>query len=704
MSPKQAILIRVYMSYFFIVAFAGVIMAFAFRIQFSEGTKWRAMADSLTTDYRVIEASRGNIYASDGNLLSTSVPVYDIYMDTKASGLSNDVWRKNIDSLALMLSLTFQDHSEREYRNMLNRARNKVHPDRYFRLQKKISYELLKKVKTFPLFRLGKNKGGLMVEENNVRITPFGRLAFRTIGLNRDQGKSVGIEAGWDDYLRGKPGKRLMQKIVGGNWVPVSDDNDIEPQNGYDIYTTIDMNLQDATDHALANALISQNASHGCAILMETKTGHIKAISNLTRKEDGSLVEDKNYAISEITEPGSTFKLASVLALLEDQMVSPDETVSSEDGTHQFADRTMRDSEHGGHGDLTLQRSFELSSNVGISKFVYNHYKNNPSRFVKHLTNDFKLSLPLHTGIPGEGLPYIKTPKDRTWSEPTLPWMSIGYEVLITPIHTLTLYNAVANHGIMVKPQFVTRIEQTGKIIKEFPTEILNEKIVSEKTLAQVMPMLTGVVERGTATNIRNNVYAIGGKTGTARIVENGKYIEEYKSSFCGFFPADHPQYTCMVMIFRPSNGIYYGALVAGPVFREIADKVYANLVTPSQTQIDTTPESDRRVLASGYTQDLVTVLSKNGVKVMMPSALHSDWGKSSNLGAKASVTETTLSVKSNVMPDVTGLKLKDALYILESLGLNVSAEGSGKVFSQSIPKGEIIFKGKSVVLKSSTT
>lgn len=704
MSPKQAILIRVYLSYFFIVAFAFIIMSFAFRIQFSEGNKWRALADSLTTDFRVIEASRGNIYASDGNLLSTSVPVYDIYMDTRASGLTNEVWRKNIDSLSLMLSLTFKDHTEREYRNMLNRARTKSHPDRYFRLQKKISFEVLKMVKDFPLFRLGKNKGGLRVEENNVRMTPFGRLAFRTIGLNRDQGKSVGIEAGWDDYLRGKPGKRLMQKIMGGYWVPVSDENDVEPKNGCDVYTTIDMNLQDVTDHALANALSEQMASHGCAILMETRTGQIKAISNLTRKPNGELVEDKNYAISEITEPGSTFKLASVLALLDDQMLQPGETVSSEDGTTRFADRVMRDSEHGGHGDLTLQRAFELSSNVGISKFVYNHYRANPSRFIKHLTNDFKLSQPLHSGIPGEGLPFIKSPKDRTWSEPTLPWMSIGYEVLITPMHTLTLYNAIANHGVMVKPQFVTRVEQTGKLIKAFPTEVLNPKIVSDKTLAQVMPMLCGVVEHGTATNLRNSVYSIGGKTGTARIVDGGQYIEEYKSSFCGFFPADNPQYTCMVMIFRPSKGLYYGALVAGPVFKEIADKVYSNLVTPASISPDTASVYEKTTISSGSREDLMAILSYNGVKVRAKASPYFEWGHAKKTGSVATVSESRITLKTKRMPDVTGLKLKDAIYLLENLGLNVSVEGFGKVIYQSIPEGEFIYKGKSILIKSKTS
>ncbi|MBI3234833.1 MAG: transpeptidase family protein [Bacteroidetes bacterium] len=570
--------------------------------------------------------------------------------------------------------------------------------DRYLRLQRKINYDQLKNVKKFPIFRLGKNKGGLLVDEHNVRETPFGNLAFRTIGLFREEGKSVGIEAGYDQYLKGKPGKRLMQKIMGGNWVPLSDDNEIEPQNGYDVYTTIDMNMQDVTEKALSDALEKQMASHGCAILMETKTGYIKAIANLTRKPDGTIVEDKNYAISEITEPGSTFKLASVLALLEDNPNIENEAVNSEDGTTQFADRTMRDSEHGGHGMLTLQKSFELSSNVGISKFVWNHYKNNPSKYINHLVNDFKLSQPLHIGIPGEGLPLIKSPKDKSWSDPTLPWMSIGYEVLITPMHTLTLYNAIANNGCMVRPQLVTKIEKTGKLVQEFSTQILNPKIVSTQTIKRIMPMMTGVVEHGTATNLRNNVYSIAGKTGTARIVQNGKYIEEYKSSFCGFFPADNPQYTCMVMIFRPSNGVYYGSAVAGPVFKEIADKIYATNVTPKLNPIDTTPKSVKLIESKGNTEDFKVVLATLGQKVSVGQSNYDSWSYVQTQNAK-SVIYNKPQLKNNQMPDVKGMKLKDALYILENLGLIVAFDKPGKVISQSLEKGEIIYKGKQVSL-----
>ncbi len=699
MSPKQTILIRVYLSYFFIVAFACVIMAYATKIQFKEGNKWRAMADSLTTDYRSIEASRGNIYAADGNLLSTSVPVYDIYFDTRAAGLTKEVWDKNIDSLSFLLSQTFDDYSSREYKTLLNKGRKRH--DRYLRLQRKLNYEQLKSVKKLPIFRLGKNKGGLLVEENNIRETPFGILAFRTVGLYRDAGKSVGIEAGFDEYLKGKPGKRLMQKIMGGNWVPLSDDNDIEPQNGYDVYTTIDMNMQDVAENALTHALETQNASHGCVILMETQTGHIKAIANLTHREDGTLVEDKNYAINEITEPGSTFKLASVLSLLEDKLVTNEETVNSEDGTTQFADRIMRDSEHGGHGLLTLQKSFELSSNVGISKFVWKHYQNNPSKFTNHLINDFKLSQPIHIGLPGEGIPLIKTPKDKSWSEPTLPWMSIGYEVLITPMHTLMLYNAVANHGKMVKPQLVTKIEQTGKLIKTFPTEVLNEQIVSKETIDRVMPMLKGVVDHGTARNLKNEVYTIGGKTGTARIVENGKYIEVYKSSFCGFFPAENPQYTCMVIVFKPSKGPYYGSVVAGPVFKEIADKVYATNVTPKTNVIDSTPTSLKTVKGNGYSNDYKIVLTSLGQKVWANTKSYSDWSEVKSQNNQSTMREKNTFLK-NKMPDVKGMRLKDAIYILENIGIVVQFNSPGIVSSQSIEKGTNIYKGTLVTLGTS--
>jgi cell division protein FtsI (penicillin-binding protein 3) len=697
-TPKQTILIRVYLSFLFVAGFAVVIMVYACKISFNEGKHWAALADSLSTNLRTISATRGNIYAADGSLLATSVPVYDIAIDTKADGLLKEVWRKNADSLALMLSLTFQDHTKKEYLKILNAARTRN--VRYLPLQKKITYQELKYVKQFPIFRLGKNKGGLIIEEHDIRDNPFEILAFRTIGYYRDDSSSVGLEAAFNKDLKGRDGKRLMQKIVGGHWMPLSDDNDIEPKNGFDIYTTLDINIQDAAESALAKALEKHDASHGCVILMETQTGRIKAIANLTRK-DGKIVEDKNYALSEITEPGSTFKLATVLSLLEDNLVTDQETVETGGGTIKVADNvTIRDAEEGGHGNLTLKQSFIHSSNVAFAQFVTKHYRGKESRFANHLINDFKLGESLHLGIPGEGVPKIKHPqKNKDWSDASLPEMAIGYEVLVTPMQTLTLYNAIANGGKMVRPQFVSRIEQTGKVIKDFPVEVISEHIVSANTLKRVMPMLIGVVEEGTAKALKNSIYSIGGKTGTARIVEDGHYVEKYKSSFVGFFPADKPQFTCMVMIFRPLEGGYYGATVAGPVFREIADKVYATCINRQPEQEDDSLKEIRtHFIASGSRTDFLTVQRQLGISSHEVANSSAEWVEN-NIQVKQSNLKE-ISSRPDQMPNLSGMSLKDAIYILENKGLRVKYTGKGKVQSQSIDRGSKIYKGLFVELK----
>ncbi|MDZ4758901.1 MAG: penicillin-binding protein [Bacteroidota bacterium] len=674
-------------------SFAAVILYYTYKIQFVEGGKWVAMQTEQTTELRTISAMRGNIYAADGSLMATSVPIYNVVLDPHASGLSEDIWKKNIDSLALMLANINPEKSRKDYLVVLNKARKGS--DRYVPLLKKISYDQLKKVKHFPIFRLGRNKGGILIEEQDIRENPFGMLAIRTIGQKKENERGIGLEAAYNEELKGREGKRLMQKIVGGNWIPISDDNDVEPHNGYDIYTTIDMSIQDIAENSLKNALIKEKASYGCVVLMETNTGAIKAIANLKRNDNDEVIEADNYSISEATEPGSTFKLASVLALLEDGYANENETVSSEDGTTTYGDRTMRDSEHGGKGMLTLQKAFELSSNVGISKFVWKYYSNNPSRFVNRLVNDFKFGQSLKLGFPDERVYKVVTPQDRQWSSTTLPWMSIGYAIMVTPMQILTLYNAVANNGRMVKPMFVKRVEQTGKLIKEYNTEVLSEKIVSDKTLQRVMPMLTGVVEHGTATSIRSKIYPIGGKTGTAQIVEGGKYVEKYKSSFCGFFPADKPQYTCMVMIFKPSNGVYYGALVAGPVFKEIADKVYAASVNREPENIHDTNKINYITKTAGYTSDFYQV-TQNKAKVYSTQ----EWSNATTNSTKINITETQVS-PNNQMPDVMGMGLRDALYLLENRGLKVQYVGKkGKVKFQSLEKGTRIYKGNTVVIE----
>lgn len=660
------------------VVFAISIIGKAVNIQFGEGDKWRALSDSMTTEYRSIPASRGNIYAADGALLATSVPVYDIYMDTRAEGLTRESWLKGIDSLSMALSEIFQDKPFGEYKRMLNTARK--NGARYLNLKKGISYAQLKLVKQFPLFRLGKNSGGLITQEHEVRENPFGILAYRTLGLHRVQGTSVGIEAGFDDYLKGRTGTRLMQKIMGGHWMPLTDENDVEPQNGLDVYTTLDINLQDVAENALMNSLEKNKADYGCVILMETHTGDIKAIANLTRKAEGVFVEDKNYALYESTEPGSTFKLASVLALLEDGWVNDIEVVNSGDGTWKIGNAIMKDAELGGHGMLTLQKAFEHSSNVGISKFVVQKYKGREKRFADHLSKQFHLGEPLGIPIPGEGKPVIKAPGNPSWSEATLPWMSIGYEVQLTPLQMIAFYNAIANGGKLVKPRFVEKVSQLGKDIKYFPAEIISNQIAKESSIQKVKKMLEGVVLNGTGSSLKTGEYNIAGKTGTARMVVNGKYVEQYKSSFCGYFPAEDPQFTCLVIIFNPTSGVYYGASVAGPVFREISDKVFVSLIASKDK-----PKIDSAV--SFQNKNAPQILSTDDAFRIKKYISIPEFSENENATfvnySHGKMAPFNPSLKGGVVPNVRGMALKDAIAVIENAGYSISYEGVGKVVNQ---------------------
>ncbi len=701
MTPKSSILVRVYACFFLVVGFAVVVIFYAGRIQFAEGDHWKALSDSLTTDYRTIPAIRGNIYASDGSLVATSMPVYDIGIDTHAEGISKESWEKNKDSLSIMLSSSFSDKSKKEYMRLLQLAR-KSSNHRFMLLQRKISYEQLKQVKRFPLFRFGKNKGGLVVQEHDIRENPYGNLAFRTIGLHRDNGYSVGLEASFDSILRGRPGKRLMQRIAGGYWMPISDDNDVEPKNGYDLFTTIDMNMQDHAEAALRKALDSNRAEKGCVILMETKSGDIKAIANLKRHSHGVFSEEENYAIKEKTEPGSTIKLASVLCLVEDGLVNDYETVGTGNGTLTVADNvTIKDAELGGHGNLTLRQAFEHSSNVAIAKFVMSKYNGRASVFANHLINDFNLGKKMGISFIGEAQPKVKHPrKDRDWSDATLPEMSIGYEMEVTPLQIAAFYNGVANGGRMMKPRFVTHIEQSGKLVKEYPPEVLSEKMVSQQTIDRVLPMLTGVVEHGTATNLKSKSYTIAGKTGTARILVGKRYVEQYKSSFAGFFPASNPQYTCVVMIFNPTAGKYYGALVAGPVFKEIADKVYATCVNRQSNSISDSMKVVHSVLnVYGYYADLKLIIKNIGIR--MTGVLQNSDMASISINKNNAQAKNEFQTDKTV-PGVCGLGIRDAVFLLENKGLRVKYTGSGKVSTQSVPNGTNLYKGMEIYLSLS--
>lgn len=677
-------------------------------IQFAEGDKWKAKAEALTTKVEDMEAVRGNIFDANGSLLATSLPYFEVAVDINAPSITEKIYKENRDSLSLSLSKLFHDKSPKEYLKILNKARKAR--DRYVLLKRNVSYKDLQVLKGFPIFRKGR-RGGLVTLQTNRRERPFAMLAGRTIGMSRSGIKPVGLEGAFDTVLKGVSGKRLMQKIAGDVWRPVNDENEVESIDGSDLYTTIDINLQDVATHALLKTLIKNGASYGCAVLMEVKTGEVKAIANLSRKDTSDYAESFNYAVGYATEPGSTFKLASLLAVIDDYGVSLDEKINVGNGECTYFDKTVRDAHAPEAPVLTLQRVFETSSNVGVSKIITKYYSKNPQQFVSKI-NSFHLGQPLGLSIPGEGIPLIKHTRGPGWSGVTLPQMSYGYETLITPLQTLTLYNAVANDGRMVKPRFVKEIKRNGVTVKTFHTEVMSEQIVKKETIVKAKKMLEGVVTNGSGKPLNITAFKVGGKTGTAAIARsvNGSSKKIYgdvgnriyQASFVGYFPADNPLYTCIVVINSPSNGIYYGAAVAGPVFKEIAEKVYSsslNCIEPVNSKKELITKAPG--LITGRSEEL-SLLTR---EFSLPSSENPEPGKyiyrSVRDSSKINYAEVNIEkqLKKGIMPNLHGLSAKEALYLLENNGMNVKILGFGSVKKQSIEAGQKFNKGNKIIL-----
>lgn len=556
-------------------------------LQLVEGEKYEKLSEKTTVKNFEITPIRGNIYALDGSLLATSVPRYSIYFD--AVTVKNSTFKKYINPLSDSLSVLFGKPSN-HYRDLLIRARNQK--NRYKRLARDLSYEQMNRLRTFPMFRLGGVKGGLIVERKTVREHPLGKIAERTIGYEQRQPNGqylrVGLEGAYGNRLRGVPGLQLRQKIANGEWKPLTNSYQQEPQDGYDVFTTIDVNIQDITHHALLKALEDYEAEHGTAIVMETKTGAIRAVANLGRTQEGKYYEKLNYAIGESHEPGSTFKLMALVAALEDKVVDTTTVIDTKNGILTFYGKyNVRDSKKGGYGKISLAEVFERSSNTGMVQAIHENYKSRPELFVNRLIN-MGLSEPLGIPVLGEGIPKIPHPKDADWDGLDLPWMAYGYGVSLTPLQTLTFYNAVANNGVMVKPRFVDQIRSLGDYRAEkLPVGVLNASICSEETLSKVQALLKGVVEKpwGTARNIYDPEFAISGKTGTCQ-VDYTKDEVQYVSSFVGYFPSDKPKYSCIVVVHRPNKKKgYYGNRVAAPVFKTIAHKLYSTI--PENQQLD---------------------------------------------------------------------------------------------------------------------
>lgn len=692
MDRKKEFLLRVYIVLGMFILVAIALVGKAFYISEVQGDKWRDMATELYFKLMPVEAERGKILSDDGSPLAISLPFFEIRMDTKAKGLTKEVFKKNVDALADALSKNIMpDKSPEEIKNYLVRARQKEM--QYLLIARSVDYQQLEELKTYPIFKLGQNKGGLIVIRKNRREKPFKLLANRTIGLHRDS-LSIGLEDSFNKYLKGEEGERLMKKVDHDEYIPVNDVTEIEAKKGADVMTTLNVSLQEVTEEALAEAMINHNATKACAVVMETSTGAIKAIANLGRDENGELVENYNYAVAYSSEPGSTLKLASVMAMMEEGAVNINTPVDLNGGVYYFYDKKMPDSKIHGIGQSNLKFAFENSSNVGISRLANNVFANNPSAFASYYE---KFHLINKSGIElnGEPKPIIKNPKtDKdSWYGTTVPWMSVGYEMQLTPLQILNFYNSVANDGKMMKPYIVSKILENDEPVKIFTPKVMADSMYSESTLNQIKELLKGVVEEGTAKILKNDQYSIAGKTGTA--VTNYHMVnaetKEYQASFCGYFPADAPKYSCIVVVYNPTQGGYYGADAAGPAFKKIADHCMRELhVTTTPINMEPKP-----VLASehlpvgnyGSATDFKNIF--NHVGLPFRQGQNSEWIRT--ISAKEGVFTVAVENKKGIVPDVTGMGLRDAMFLLDKSGYKVLPHGIGKVISQSIPAGTSI-------------
>ncbi len=696
---RADILWRVFLVYVVMLLFGIAIIVKVLRIQVVERKDLLSKADSLTIRSFDIEAVRGNIYAEDGSLLATSVPIFDVRMDVASPLISNDDFSQNISALAKDLSDLFGNKTAWEYKSELSKQRKKG--NRYFLVKSNVTYEQLKKLKEFPIFNRGKYKGGLIVIPKTKRQKPFGSLALRTIGYeNKAENLFVGLEGAYSEVLSGHDGQQLRRRINNGDWIPLFDENEVEPVNGKDVITTLDVNLQDVAESSLYNHLVEHNAAWGCAVLMEVSTGHIKAIANLTRVGNTDTYKELyNYAVGQSIEPGSTFKLPSMIALFEDGLDNLDDTVDIGPGYKVYSGLTIQDVHGIRDGRVSIREIFEKSSNAGVSMLVNDKYSAQPQKYIDHLY-DMSLKDKFGIEIPGEGDMYIKDTKNPTWSKVSLPFMSIGYELKITPLQLLTFYNAVANDGVMVKPMIVKEIRDAGRIEDEFEPEIINKSICSESSLEKAHEILEGVVQRGTATSLRNAPYKVAGKTGTAQIAtpNQGYDKRNYNASFIGYFPADNPKYSCIVVVSKPSTGRYYASSVAVPVFREIADKVYANNLEIQQ-QDSIIESGDWPLYATGYQDEIKQVLQELNVPLDTASTL-AEWAIT--LPSDSSVVLKPRIIRDGLVPNVKGMGARDAIYVLESLGLKVNIRGRGFVKEQSLAPGTSFRKGNTITLNLS--
>jgi cell division protein FtsI (penicillin-binding protein 3) len=722
---KKDILWRVYLIYIGIVVLGVCILSKAAYIQFVEGKYWKGLSDSQHLKYRDLKAERGSLLCEDGSLLSSSIPFFDVHIDFRTDGLrdkNGKIFYDNIDSLSIalselfneasmgtnrkatyILSDKFRDNDPALYKSVLIRAYQAK--EKFFLLAKNINFQQYQQMRKFPLFRMGRNRSGVQFDAIEKRLTPFGLLANRAIGLSREYidsngdtvSKNVGLEKTYDAFLRGQNGKQLVRRVSGGSFIPV-EDAETEPENGADVITTLDVNIQDIAENALMKTLKEHDCTFGTAIVMEVKTGKIRAMANLGKQKNDSIYfEDFNYAMSKY-EPGSTFKLVTLLSLLEDGLINVNDKINIEGGNWEYGGRVVYDAEAHSENEVTIKQAFELSSNVAMAKLMVRNYTNAPYRFLNRL-HQLKFDTASGIDLIGEARSNYAKPKSKQWSATALPWMGFGYNIEFTPIYTLMLYNAIANKGKMMKPYLVSEIKKNGAAIQTFEPTVRIEKICSDATLSVLQDCLEGVVTVGTAKALQTPYFSIAGKTGTAVVANNahGYNNNLHQSSFVGYFPADNPMYTCIVFVRNKEFATkYFGAQIAGPVFKEIAEKLMARNITSQPFYVAEKVKDSTTLFSKGWKPDFLNIFNTLNIKVK-DSAGANNWSNYQSNGNE--IVSTNLNVSKNFIPDVKGMGLKDAVYLLENLSLKVIIKGIGKVKEQSLLAGTTIKKGQTIYL-----
>ena len=693
MSVKKDIRFRVYLSFTGILLFALMILGKAAWVQVVNGPHLRSMARNMNLRNDTLFSERGNIYSEDGVLLCSTIPQFDLHIDF--SVIKKDTFSKYVDTLAEAFSAILKDKSKAAYYNELTTEFNDT--ARYYELAHNLPYYDYQLIKQLPIMKLGSRKGGLVVEQKNKRVNPFNVMALRTIGLWRKNSQVIGLEATYDSVLKGQNGYCIKQRMPGGQWMIIQG-SEQEPTNGFDLVTTLDVSIQDIAEHALESQLSKFECLYGTCIVMEVKTGKVKAIANLGRQKDGSYWEDFNYAMIP-TEPGSTFKLMTLLSLFNDKHITVEDQVNAQGGSASFGNRTMKDS-HLGLGVLSVKQAFAFSSNVAMAKLAYQFYAANPTVYTNFLK---KLQLDQKTGIDllGERKSVVKTPLNKSWSATSLPWMATGYEVMIAPLRTCMIYNAVANNGTMMKPYLVNAIRSFDKDVQVFEPEVVVPQIASKDAIRQVKQALEEVVISGTGKHIQSPFYTIAGKTGTAQVADKGITYADgvYQGSFVGYFPANNPTYTIAVVIrTKPHSGAYYGGTIAAPVFRMIADKIYANSIGQNHNQLDSLAKINNSNVVAVAQQGSKVNKILQALNYKCTNTSNATWTQLQDLNSTGA-RSAGVPIYANNMPDLSNMHLSRAIALLEACGLKVEVKGVGQKVSQSILPGQKIVKGQKVTI-----